>query len=513
MFWADIVAKETKRKEPILVNDAKTPSGKVHVGSLRGVLIHDFVYKSLLKLGKKARYTYHFDDFDPMDGLPIYLDKEKYEKYMGFPLKDVPSPQRGYTSYADYYAKDFLKVFNSLGAEPEIVWSYKDMYASGRLDQAIKIVLDKAPEIQEIYQRVSGSEKKKDWFPFQPVCENCGRIGTTRVYFWDGKQVSYVCEKDMVEWAVGCGYEGKVSPFGGKGKMPWKVEWPSKWLVNQVGFEGSGKDHTSKGGSRDIGNHIAREIFKIEPPEDLAYEHFLFGGKKMSSSKGLGASAAAVAEVLPASVLRFLNARYHPRVAIDFDPTHSDTIPNLFDEYDRAREAYFADPESDLGRTFEAGHIGKPVKVFIPRFITLANWLRQPNINIEAEAEKAKGSGLTKEDKEDLDRRARYAKIWLERFAKKEQRVIEVKEQEKLTFSERVKKYFKDLDRDLDKDWTEEELQKRIFQIAKENDLQPKEAFTSTYQALIGDDHGPKVSALIISDKSKARKALKKQYE
>src|SRR3990167_6898375 len=107
MFWADIISKEAKIKEPILVNDAKTPSGKIHVGSLRGVMIHDFVFKSFLRAGKKAEYTFHFDDFDPMDSLPSYIPKEKYEKYMGTPLKDIPAPQ-GSGSYAEFYAKDFI---------------------------------------------------------------------------------------------------------------------------------------------------------------------------------------------------------------------------------------------------------------------------------------------------------------------------------------------------------------------------------------------------------------------
>jgi len=512
MFWADIVAKESKAKEPILVNDAKTPSGKVHVGALRGVLIHDFVYKSFLNVGKKATYTYHFDDFDPMDSLPGSLPAEKYDKYMGFPLKDIPAPQGGGT-YSDFYGQDFIRVFNSLGAEPEIIWSYKDLYKSAKLDRAIKIVLDNAGKIQEIYHKVSGSQKKKDWYPFQPICENCGKIGTTAVFAWDGKVVSYRCEKEMVEWAAGCGHEGKVSPFAGAGKMPWKVEWPSKWFINSVGFEGSGKDHTSKGGSRDVANHIAREVFEIDPPEDLPYEFFIYGGRKMSSSKGIGASAAEVAEVLPPNLLRFLNARFHPRSAIDFDPTHPDTIPNLFDEYDRAREAFFSDSDSDLGRTFEAGHVGKPGNVFVPRFITLANWLRQPGIDIEKEAEKAKGEPLTNSDKEDLERRSRYVKIWLERFAPAESKIYEIKEQKKLSGDKKIWSYFKFLDQELEKDWTEDELQNRIFQLAKENDLQPKEAFLNLYQAFLGTDHGPKVSSLILSDKSKARDALRKQYE
>src|SRR3989344_5671732 len=259
MFWADILAKNLKAKTSHLVNDAKTPSGKIHVGSLRGVLIHDFVHKSLLSMGIESHYTYHFDDFDPMDGLPIYLDQEKYSKYMGFPLKDVPAPE-GKGSYAQFYANDFLKVFNSLGAQPEIIWS-SQLYKEGKLDKAIKIVLDNAAAIQQIYYEISGSEKKKGWLPFQPVCENCGKIGTTHATNWDGKEVQYSCEEDMVEWAKGCGFKGKTSPFGGTGKMPYKVEWPAKWFSLGVTIEGEGKDHSSKGGTRDVANHVAREIF------------------------------------------------------------------------------------------------------------------------------------------------------------------------------------------------------------------------------------------------------------
>ena len=317
----------------------------------------------------------------------------------------------------------------------------------------------------------------------------------------------------MVEWAAGCGNEGKLSPFGGTGKMPYKVEWPAKWFSLGVNFEGAGKDHTSKGGTRDVANHIAKEVFKIEPPEDLPYEFFIYGGRKMSSSKGIGASASGVAEILPPSLLRFLLARFHPRVAIEFDPTRPDSIPALFDEYDKAREAYLQNPDSDLGRTFEAGHIGKPVTLFVPRFITLANWLRQPGVDIESEAEKAKGSTLTKEDKQELAEREKYVKIWLERFAGAESKVYEVKEQKKLNGNEKMRSYFKMLDKELEKDLTEEELQNKIFQLAKENDLRPREAFISLYHAFLGEDHGPKVSSLILTDKSKARKALKKQYE
>lgn len=41
MLWVDQLTDSIKG--PQLVNDSKTPSGPVHVGSLRGVLIHDAI--------------------------------------------------------------------------------------------------------------------------------------------------------------------------------------------------------------------------------------------------------------------------------------------------------------------------------------------------------------------------------------------------------------------------------------------------------------------------------------
>lgn len=98
MFWADRVATDLKKRKLHLewVDDMKTPSGKIHVGALRGVVIHDLVYKALLSKGVKAKYTYVFDNHDPMDALPVYLPSEKFEKYLGMPLYKIPSPVMGF---------------------------------------------------------------------------------------------------------------------------------------------------------------------------------------------------------------------------------------------------------------------------------------------------------------------------------------------------------------------------------------------------------------------------------
>jgi len=45
MFWADKLLKNLDKDADHLINDSKTPSGRAHVGALRGVLIHHAMYR------------------------------------------------------------------------------------------------------------------------------------------------------------------------------------------------------------------------------------------------------------------------------------------------------------------------------------------------------------------------------------------------------------------------------------------------------------------------------------
>ncbi len=106
MFWADEVASKIKERNLPLewVDDMKTPSGRIHVGSLRGVVIHDLVYKILKEKGVNTKYTYIFDNHDPMDALPTYLPEEEYGKYLGLPLYKVPSPEKGFEKVSSFFS-------------------------------------------------------------------------------------------------------------------------------------------------------------------------------------------------------------------------------------------------------------------------------------------------------------------------------------------------------------------------------------------------------------------------
>ncbi|HVF69573.1 MAG TPA: lysine--tRNA ligase [Xanthomonadales bacterium] len=501
MFWADELAEKLKKRKLPLewVDDMKTPSGRVHVGALMGVVIHDLVHKALKDQGVKTKYTYVFENHDPMDDIPSYLPHEKYEKYLGVPLFKIPSPEPGFANFAEYYAHEFKDTFNALGSHPEIIWT-KDLYTSGKMNKGIKLVLDNAGEIRKIYKEMYKKEIAPDWYPFQVYCEKCGKVSTTRVYDWDGELVSYRCPVDATEWTAGCGHEGKTSPFsdekGMKGKMPWKVEWAAKWQAMGVTVEGAGKDHMSRGGSHDLSSQVAERVLKYPVPYPVAYEFMLIGGKKMSSSKGRGFAAADILEILPPELARFLIVKMDIKQQTNFDPSEKDTVPHLFDEYQKAADAYFNKTDKDLGRIFELSQVGEVKKTPAVRFSVLAQWIQMPNMAAEIK-------------KTDASEWAKYARVWLERYAPDSEKFAvkqDLPESAK-HLSDKQKELLKKIASELGRESDAETFQTKIYEIGKELGLNGKETFAAIYLSLIGKDHGPKAAWLILSlDKEFVRK-------
>ena len=338
MLWCYELLKQV-RDGPQLINDSKTPSGRVHVGALRGVLIHDAMFRALRDTGVPARYRFGVDDYDPLDELPAG-QQDFFRPHLGKPLCDVPAPPGSPASdVAEHFIGEFFDVFRELGVHAES-YRMRDVYRSGEFNAAIRAILERADVVRDVYLNVSGSQRAPDWYPLHVVCEACGRIGTTRVFGFDGELVDYSCEPALVTWAEGCGHAGRLSPFDGRGKLPFKLEWVAKWHVFGVTIEGAGKDHTTKGGARDVAAECLRRIFGEEPPLNIPYEFILVGGAKMSSSRGVGASARDIADLLTPEALRFLLLRVRPKRPVDFDASEAQIV-KIYNELDRYhRRAY-----------------------------------------------------------------------------------------------------------------------------------------------------------------------------
>jgi len=537
VYWTDKVAEEVRKrveKEPILkkivkkkgyiVYDEKSASGKIHVGAARGWIIHDIIAKTMRDHGMKARFILSSDNMDPLDTVPVYLKQEKFKKFLGVPLRDVPSPEKGYDNYADYFFFQCVEKFEDFSIEAEIEKT-GDRYDKGDFDKTIRVALDNADKIKKIYQRIYGQTGAIDKLPFSPICEKCGKIGTTLAYEWDSDngKVKYVCEPSMVEWAQGCGHRGEVSPFNGNGKMPWKVEWAAKWPTVGVVCETAGKDHFTKGGARTVSVAISCEVFKFPPPYPSTckeigkgYEFFLVRGKKMSTSKGLGVSFVEVSNLVLPEILRFLMVKTRPETTIDFTP-EGNTIPLLFNEFDKTERIYFGLEEAsereknNAKRVYELSAIDdipkkKPFRVSFDFASMLAQALPEKN-RLERSIQILKRTGhldrrLSDFEKKELKKGLDYAELWSKELAPENMRVTLLKElpgdvMEKL--SDKQKSALKNLGKFLKTNRKDQEIWSMIREVAGKEGMDSKEVFQAAYLTLLGRPYGPRLIPFIQS--------------
>jgi lysyl-tRNA synthetase class 1 len=507
MFWAEKIAKTAKENQ--VVNDSKTPSGRVHVGSLRGVIIHDVIYRALKRAGKPVKFLYGVDDYDALDTVPHYLDREKFTPYLGYPLCNVPSPDDKASDYAEYFMGEFLEVFDYLGVKPEVYY-LRDLYRQGKLNRYIDIFLKDAHLVREVYQEVSKAERPENWYPFQVICEKCGKIATTVVTEYDGTEVFYTCKIDATNWVKGCGHQSWISPFDGKGKLPWKVEWVAKWDLLGVTIEMAGKDHSQKGGSREVANGIYRKVLHKKPPFHSPYEFILVNGTKMSSSKGVGSSAKDMAALLPPELLRFLMLRTQPKTVINFAPNY-ETITRLFRDYDNLINKYQQELDNSNGEEIELdgnllslyySQLEEEIKTYYSfELSTLISLLQVPHLDLNQEIEKRATKPLTEFDWEKINQRIAVAKEWLEDYADEEEKLViyfdEIPEVAKQLTEEQIK-YLQQLIITLESSekWEGEELQTAIFTASKVLAIQPNIAFPAIYLSFLGKEKGPKAGYL-----------------
>jgi lysyl-tRNA synthetase, class I len=513
MDWADELAASVSG--PQVVNDSKTPSGTVHVGSLRGPVILDVIARALRARGIGTTYLYGVDDMDAMDAQAL-LTPDAIERYMGVPLARVPDQlPDGHASYARHHAGVFIDTFSGLGIRPDRYYWMSEIYPTGDLDPYIRLALDRAQIVRDVYRRVANVRHPDTWHPIGVVCENCGRVGTTIVTKWDGERVYYECRSDLVSWASGCGHTGWVSPFGGAAKLPWNLEWAAQWSLFGVTIEPCGKDLSTAGGSRDRSDAIAREVFEREPPLNVAYEFLNIGGRKMSTSKGRGAAAHEIVDTVPPEQIRFLFLRQRPNQVIEFDPEGSDAIPRLFDEFDRFADATAGrDVRGDLPPGFDrvfAYSLLSPdadaeaeAAAFRPAFGHLALLVQIPGIDLRAHIEAEKGNPLTPRELEILDTRAAAARAWLEAYAPDSARIVVQRDAvpaeagdlhaDQRRFLARLAERAASDTPDSGDGW-----QSLIFDIARAEDVPPRRAFEAIYLAFLGRPNGPRAGWLLAS--------------
>ena len=152
------------------------------------------------------------------------------------------------------------------------------------------------------------SSKAPDWLPLSVICENCGKIGTTLATDWDGFTVAYQCKPDHVDLGHGLRpHRSRCSPFGGRAKLPFNVDWAAKWSLFDITVEGCGKDLATAGGSRDRSDAVSRRGLRsraaaqraLRVPEHRRQEdeHLQGHGRDRARDRGPAAAGAAALPV------------------------------------------------------------------------------------------------------------------------------------------------------------------------------------------------------------------------
>ncbi|MBR9701669.1 lysine--tRNA ligase [Candidatus Pacearchaeota archaeon] len=477
-FWADQIAdriiKEKGNKKEYVCASGITPSGTIHIGNFREVITTELVVRALQDKGKKVRFIYSWDDYDRFRKVPVGIDK-KYEKYLGMPVSEVPSPFKKGESYAEHFEKEFENSLKKVGVKPEFI-RQNVMFKKCKYASLIKVAIEKRKEIMKILNKHRKEPLKKDWMPVTVYCEKCGK-DFTKIISAKGYFIEYECK---------CGFKDKID-YRKKGfvKVLWRVDWPMRWKYEKVDFEPGGADHSAAGGSFETGKEIVKKVFNYGVPLYYIYLWIrLKGGKDFSSSQGNALNLDEVEEVYEPEVIRYLFVGTRP--SKEFNISFDNDIIKIYEDYDALEKKYYggeANPQEK--RIYELSQVKKPAKkkpekMGFRHLITSVQLKKEKELNKESQV------------------RAKKVANWIEKYAGEDMK-FEVKTKVSARLEGREKEAMKELKKSLEnKDFSEEELFNEFYRICEKLGMKNKEFFDAAYKVLIGKSRGPRLASLIL---------------
>lgn len=339
--WADYVADRVIELFPDLevytCAAGISPSGVVHFGNFRDIMTALAVKEALQNKGKRARLLFSWDNYDRFRKVPKNVEFEDFKDELGLPLTKVHSPESGSDSWAKFFQAPLEKSLEDLGIEIDYK-NQTELYTAGTYRDRVIEALQKRKEIGEILYSFMSEKARNEKYPdkeayldsYYPVAvysEFTGKDNTEIVGF-EGTTLTYRCLDTDKESSV------DLNEFYGL-KLAWKIDWPMRWGHEQVVFEPGGKDHASPGGSYDVSQKIAKDIFGIEPPVFVGYDFVGLQGLdgKMSSSAGNAVSPGELLEIYTPELLMWLYTRVAPYQS--FNLAFDTEIYRQYDEFDR----------------------------------------------------------------------------------------------------------------------------------------------------------------------------------
>ena len=548
VHWVEEIVEEIYSRKPIdiTLSTGKTPSGHIHLGILREIIICDALRRIFEYDGKTVNNLLFFDSLDAAKRFPGYISKEFQKKHIGKPFAMIPCPYTDCNceSYAHHFGNELVEAFPHFGIKTEIIWAH-ELYKTKKMQEMIKIALENTGKIKQILKKyilptLKEEDKEefikmqKNWMPVMVVCENCdriqyrdseGSINPNRVknYFQKDEKVSYKCEA--------CGYDGTISIWSGRLKLNWRVDWPAKWALYTTTCEPAGKDHSVKGGAYDTGIELCQEIYGYDGPVKVPYEWLRLGDKDMGTSKGLVFTPKKYLEIADPKIYRTIILRTTPAKHITF---RIEELPQYYDYYERIENLYYEwehteDPEESkfVSYIYPLTQIDKvpPTKLkkiplkLLTFLAQIQNVLSIDKLFEKAEFYMEKHNFEQKLTKEEFKTLLSQTSNWIEEVkivleSEKDPKTInEIKKKvEIFTIPEKIneniingleenqikgiqllREYLKETDA-LDAD----SIQNKIFTIAKnELNISPKMLFKAIYQIILGKTSGPRLGPFL----------------
>ncbi len=501
--WIDKLASELIEREKTLgrnldlirVESGLGASGIPHIGSLGDAVRAYGVKLALENLGYKSELIAYSDDLDGLRKIPEGLP-DSLQEHLGKPVSLIPDPYGCHDSYGMHMSSILLDGLDKVGIKYEFRRAI-DTYKQGLLKDHIHTILQNSVKIGDKISELVGQEKYQKYLPYFPVCAECNRLYTAEAteYIVAEKKVKYTCHDTEIgsKMIKGCGHEGEADITKDLGKLAWKVEFAARWSALDIRFEAYGKDIMD---SVKVNDWVSDEILEVPHPHHVKYEMFLDkGGRKISKSLGNVITAQKWLEFGNAkSILLLLYKRITGARELGFDD-----IPSLMNEYNELEDTYFGRIKVDnqakltkLKGLYEYVNLLNPPKqssihVNYRLLIELTKIFKE-NRN-ERVMKKLIDYGVIKNPETEVEKLIEIAGNYSDEFDEQEKIEVELDDISKKALDKLVKA--------LQAEEEPEDIQNTIYQIAKTNDVQPKDFFKILYQIILGTSRGPKIGPFI----------------
>jgi lysyl-tRNA synthetase class 1 len=453
-------------------------SGHPHMGTIGEVVRTYYVAMALRDLGKEAEIIVFSDDMDGLRKVPANIDAPWLVEHLGKPTTRIPDPYGTSPSFGHHMDEELIAMIKKTGIAVSFR-SAADCYGDTTFDEGIGRMFRHMDQIMDLILPTMREENRAGWFPWLTICEQCGKVYTTKVesYDADALTVTYACTGSFRD-VTGCGHTGTQSVLGGRGKFFWKADWALRWYVFGVNFEMHGKDLI------DSAKHSS-EIVKIiggKPPVTMVYELFLTEeGRKISKSTGAGISMEnwgrwGTQDSL--NLLMFKNPKQQKRLGTDSVIQYTDETLTMPKEDPQYRFIYYHGDRPDLGGL---------------RYSDIINLVNAISVTDHDQLIEYLGRSFGHE-------RIRANEPFVRELLEKalhyyEDFILPTREVPKLMAEEweMVGEFEKAIDTIDDAD----AIQTAVFSIAKARNHQPKAFFRILYGVLLGAESGPRIGGFV----------------